>query len=126
MGAGGTLRLDDVTGLDDIFTGGSTKETEVFFGPSGTVLGTMNLAETMDVTLTGNTLASTYGLGTFTPQNGGPAAQLGLACSVNLYGFLLESEPAVCEGGMLQDFPDLGVSLGFLLPIKFTPVITPG
>ena len=117
-----TMSLD----LTTFSLAGSTKETEVFFGPSGTVLGTMNLAETMDVTLTGNTLASTYGLGTFTPQNGGPAAQLGLACSVNLYGFLLESEPAVCEGGMLQDFPDLGVSLGFLLPIKFTPVITPG
>lgn len=112
--------------LNTFSLAGSTDESESFYGLTGSLLGTMKLRETMDITLTGNTLATTYGLGAFTPQSGAPPAQLGLACSVNLVGFLEEGEPSLCSGGMVQDFPSLDLSLGFMLPLSFTPVITPG
>ena len=121
--------LSDWTVSLDLYTfslAGSTSESENFYGLTGSPLGTMKLKETIDVTLTGNTLATTYGQGVFTPASGAPAAQLGLACSVNLVGFLEEGEPSLCSGGMVQDFPDLDLSLGFVLPLSFTPVITPG
>ena len=124
-----TAELDNWTAdlnLQTYSLTGSTSETAHLTGLTGAPLGTMQLAETIDVALTGNTLASTDGLGVFTPANGAPPAQLGLACTVDLLGFLLESEPATCFGGMAQDFPSLDLSLGFVLPISFTPVNTPG
>jgi sugar lactone lactonase YvrE len=105
---------------------GATKETTSVFGPSGAPLGTLKITEAMDVTLTGSTIASTYGLGTFAPVGGAPVAQLGLSCSVSLTGFLGGNTPSNCSGGMVQDFPKLNLSLGFILPLSFTPVLSPG
>jgi sugar lactone lactonase YvrE len=105
---------------------GATKETTSVFSPSGAPLGTLKITEAMDISLTGSTMASTYGLGTFAPVGSAPVAQLGLSCSVSLTGFLGGNTPSNCSGGMVQDFPKLNLSLGFILPLSFTPVLSPG
>ena len=112
--------------LNTFSLAGATRETTSVFSPSGAALGKLSITEAMDITLTGSTMASTYGLGSFAPVGGAPAAQLGLSCSVNLIGFLGGNEPSACSGGMVQDFPKLNLSLGFVLPITFTPVLSPG
>jgi sugar lactone lactonase YvrE len=106
---------------------GATDESTTLYGLNGATLGTMQLTEAMGVDRRGDSeMAATYGLGSFAPKSGAPVAQLGLSCSVDVYGFLTEGTPALCTGGMEQDFPNLNLSLGFLLPISFNPVISPG
>jgi photosystem II stability/assembly factor-like uncharacterized protein len=105
---------------------GSTNETADFFGPSGSALGKMTLSESIDITMKSSAGSMTNGLGVFTPANGGPPAQLGLACSMDLIGFLNTGEPANCYGAIAQDFKNLDLSLGFVLPLTFMPVTNPG
>jgi len=107
----------------------ATSETAAMIGKNGSPLGTMNITEAAGLSFDLEKMewsAMAYGLGTFAPKNSAPTAQLGLTCSTDLAAFLLEGEPASCNGAIAQDFPNLDLSLGFVVPLSFTPVVTPG
>ncbi|MGB8259281.1 MAG: chitobiase/beta-hexosaminidase C-terminal domain-containing protein [Terracidiphilus sp.] len=109
----------------------ATDEFASFYGLNGVPIGAMRLTEAAELILSEGSGsisegASAYGLGTFTPANGGPTAQLGLTCSIDLLEFLGEGEPVPCNGAIAQDFPKLNLSLGFVTPLSFSPVVTPG
>lgn len=108
----------------------ATDEFANFYGLNGVPMGAMRLTEAAQLTMAEGSGsisegATAYGLGTFTPANGGPTAQLGLACSIDLLEFLGEGEPVPCNGAIAQDFPKLDLSLGFVVPLSFSPVVTP-
>ena len=106
---------------------GATSETADFFGPTGTPLGTLQIHEAISLNVAQNTLeAAVAGAGSFAPKSGAPTAQLGLECDVDLLGFLFDGNSALCAGGAAQNFPNLDTSLGFVVPLSFAPVVTPG
>jgi trimeric autotransporter adhesin len=118
-----TLQSNDSAGT----LNGTTSETERLFGPNGLPLGTMKVNESIGLSGSANDIgAATFGTGTFTPVSAGTVAQLGFSCSIDLVAFLYEDSPATCSGAIAQDFKNLGMSLGFTLPLTFSPVIAPG
>ena len=86
-------------------------ETAVYYGPTGTNLGTMALNESI---VFGDSSMNVYGLGSFTPASGVRIpAQLGLYC-------VASSSTEQCAGGIAQDFPALGLAIGAVTPITAT------
>jgi hypothetical protein len=61
---------------------------------------------------------SVHGTGTFTPHDGAPMVHLGLSCAIPEGSNV--PPPFVCEGGIAQIFPKLGISLGSVTPITLT------
>jgi len=122
--------LDSWMAEGDLFNlSAATNETATLIGKNGSPLGTMNITEAAGLSLSMDPIAwssTAYGLGTFTPEDGAPPAQLGLTCSIDLVQFFYEGEAGNCNGAIAQDYPKLGLSLGFVVPLSFTPVITPG
>ncbi|QOY91321.1 hypothetical protein [Paludibaculum fermentans] len=84
-------------------------EAATYYGPGGSILGTMVINETAKI---GSSSWNVYGLGTFTPATGARTpVQLGLYCS-------LADASSDCAGGIAQDFPTLGLSIGAVTPIR--------
>lgn len=84
-------------------------ETATYYGLNGNVLGSLSINETAKI---GNSSWSVYGLGLFTPATGARTpVQLGLYCS-------LAESSSDCAGGIAQDFPTLGLSIGGVTPIQ--------
>ena len=90
---------------------GTQKATSTYLAPTGAQLGTM-------VTSSHATFSSRLeleGTGTFTPTAGGVPVSLGLAC-VSTAGDDLD-----CQGGVSQDFPVIGASLGSVTKLRLVP-----
>jgi hypothetical protein len=103
-----------VTSPSTTVTGGNNQlvvsETATYYGLTGTVLGTLTLNETV---LAGDTAWNVYGLGVFTPATGARTpVQLGLSCTL--------SDNSTCRGGVVQDFPALGMAIGAVSPLTLT------
>jgi hypothetical protein len=98
----------EVTGATSTGTGtGILLETVTYYGLDGTSLGTMTLSETLVETSDLKTIEA-HGLGTFTPAGGlQTPVQLGLSCDLSLSGTIFP-----CIGGVVQDFPALGLAIG--------------
>jgi hypothetical protein len=90
-------------------------ESATYLGTGGATLGAMQVIE--EALETGSKL-SVHGIGTFTPHNGAPIVHLGLSCAIPDGSSV--PPPFVCEGGIAQKFPRLGVSLGSVTPITLT------
>jgi hypothetical protein len=90
-------------------------ESAVYFGTKGAALGVLRVTE--DAVGAGSKL-SVHGTGTFAPHDGAPVVHLGLSCSIPSGSNV--PPPFVCEGGIAQMFPRLGVSLGSVTPITLT------
>jgi hypothetical protein len=104
-----------VTGPDTAITSGDNQlavsETATYYGLNGTIIGTLTLNET--VLFSENTLYL-HGLGIFTPAAGARTpVQLGLSCS-------LTETTNTCAGGVVQDFPALGIAIGAVTPLALT------
>lgn len=92
-----------------------------YLGPTGTTLGTVAFDEYANLGLSGSYIVgSIYGLGTFTPVNGAPIVSLGLNCMLNA------NAPLPCQGGIVQNLPALGKSIGSVTSIVVTPPDTSG
>lgn len=92
-----------------------------YLGPTGTPLGTVAFDEFANLTLVGSFLTGPiYGLGTFTPANSTPSVSLGLNCA------LTANAPIPCQGGIVQNLPALGKSIGSVTSITLTPPDTSG
>jgi hypothetical protein len=98
------------TGETDAIT-----ESAAYLGTSGAALGTLRVTE--DAVISGSKL-SVHGTGTFAPHDGAPTVNLGLSCAIPSGSDV--PPPFVCEGGIAQTFPKLGVSLGSVTPITLT------
>lgn len=85
-------------------------ETATYYGPTGTLLGTMSLQETGDL---GSTPIYVAGLGTFTPANGAQSVRLGLTCEF-VEG---ATTTAPCYGGIEQYVPSLARTIGSVTPL---------
>jgi hypothetical protein len=90
-------------------------ESAVYFGVSGATLGVLRVTE--DAVVSGSKL-SVHGTGTFAPHDGAPVVHLGLSCAIPSGSNV--PPPFVCEGGIAQTFPRLGVSIGSVTPITLT------
>jgi hypothetical protein len=90
-------------------------EVATYVGTSGAALGTLRVSEDA-VTSASHLLV--HGTGTFAPHDGAPVVHLGLSCAIPTGGNV--PPPFVCEGGIAQTFPSLGVSLGSVTPITLT------
>jgi hypothetical protein len=90
-------------------------ESAVYLGTSGATLGVLRVTE---VAVIAGSKLSVHGVGTFAPHDGAPVVHLGLSCSIPSGGSV--PPPFVCEGGIAQKFPVLGVSLGSVTPITLT------
>jgi hypothetical protein len=91
---------------------GRFDETAIYYGPSGTTLGTMTLNTTLAMTLAGKILdgMSVHGLGSFIPTGGlQTPVQLGLSCTI---ASLSGAQNVPCEGAVAQDFPALNLAIG--------------
>jgi P pilus assembly chaperone PapD len=104
-----------VTSPTTTVTGGNNQlavsETATYYGLSGTIIGTLTLNETV---LAGETAWNVYGLGIFTPATGARTpVQLGLSCS-------LSDNTNTCAGGVVQDFPAIGMAIGAVSPLTLT------
>jgi hypothetical protein len=89
----------------------AVKETATYYGLNGTIIGTLALNETV---LVGETSWNVYGLGIFTPAAGARTpVQLGLSC-------YLSDTTNTCAGGVVQDFPALGIAIGAVSPLTLT------
>jgi hypothetical protein len=96
-----------VTAADNQLT---VSETATYYGLSGTILGTLTLNESV---LAGDTAWNVYGLGVFTPATGARTpVQLGLSCTL--------SDNSTCAGGVVQDFPALGMAIGAVSPLTLS------
>jgi hypothetical protein len=62
-------------------------------------------------------LLAVTGIGVFTPNNGKPKATLGVACDISQFKFTSQASTVACQGGVTQDFPDLGLALGSVSPL---------
>lgn len=91
-------------------------ESAVYLGTSGDPLGLLRVTEDA---VTSSSKVSVHGTGTFAPHNGAPLVHLGLSCSIP-NGSSTVPPPFICEGGIAQRFPKLGVSLGSVTPITLT------
>jgi hypothetical protein len=104
-----------VTSPTTTVTGGNNQlavsETATYYGLSGTIIGTLTLNETV---LAGETAWNVYGLGIFTPATGARTpVQLGLSC-------YLSDNTNTCAGGVVQDFPAIGMAIGAVSPLTLT------
>jgi len=93
-------------------------ETAIYYGPSGTTLGTMTLNTTLVMTQAGKLLdgLSVHGLGSFTPTGGlKTPVQLGLSCDI---ASLSGAQNVPCEGAVAQDFPALNLAIGAITQIS--------
>jgi hypothetical protein len=90
-------------------------ESAVYFGTTGATLGLLRVSEDAVIS---NTKLSVHGTGTFAPHDGAPVVHLGLSCAIPSGSNV--PPPFVCEGGIAQSFPGLGVSLGSVTPITLT------
>jgi hypothetical protein len=90
-------------------------EDATYIGTSGATLGLLHVAEDA---VTSASHLSVHGTGTFTPHDGAPVVHLGLSCAIPEGSNI--PPPFVCEGGIAQTFPKLGVSLGSVTPITLT------
>jgi hypothetical protein len=103
-----------VTSPDTAITRGDNRftvsETATYYGLNGAIIGTLTLNETAVFADTLNL----HGLGIFTPATGARTpVQLGLSCAL--------SETAnTCAGGVVQDFPALGIAIGAVTPMTLT------
>jgi hypothetical protein len=92
-----------------------------YLGPTGTTLGTMNFDESANLSVSGSFLVgSIYGLSTFTPANGAPTVSMGLNCALSA------NISVPCQGGIVQNLPALGKSIGSVTSITLTPTDTSG
>jgi hypothetical protein len=67
-----------------------------------------------ETVLVGKTTWNVYGLGKFTPATGARTpVQLGLSCA-------LSENSNTCAGGVVQDFPALGIAIGAVSPLTLT------
>jgi hypothetical protein len=90
-------------------------EAATYYAPSGAILGTLALNETVQFAT--NTL-NLFGLGVFTPVGGAKTpVQLGLWCA-------LTETTNSCAGGVAQDFPALGIAIGAVTPLALTLTLT--
>jgi hypothetical protein len=79
-------------------------ETATYHGANGAVIGSLPLQETAVIATDSETV---HGTGLFTPAGGSQTpVQLGLYCTFN------PSMQEPCGGGVVQDFPDLGIAIG--------------
>jgi hypothetical protein len=85
-----------------------------YVGTTGATLGRLQVSEDADIS--GSNVV-VHGTGTFTPHNGAQIVHLGLSCAIPTDNV---PPPFVCEGGIAQTFPRLGVSLGSVTPITLT------
>jgi hypothetical protein len=90
-------------------------ESAIYLGTTGTTLGLLRVSEDADIS---GSKISVHGTGTFAPHDGAPVVHLGLSCAIP--GSSNVPPPFVCEGGIAQMFPKLGVSLGSVTPITLT------
>jgi hypothetical protein len=90
-------------------------EDATYIGTSGETLGLLRVTE---AAVTSASHLSVHGTGTFTPHDGAPVVHLGLSCAIPEGSNV--PPPFVCEGGIAQTFPALGVSLGSVTPITLT------
>lgn len=88
-------------------------EVATYIGPTGAELGRLQLTE--EAVMSTSTVG-VHGTGTFSPRDGAPSVHLGLACTIPNSSATVPP-PFVCEGGIAQTFPHLGVSLGSVTPI---------
>ncbi len=79
-----------------------------YTGPTGTALGSISFNEDAYFPSFDPFNGTVNGLGTYTPVGGGTTVSLGLNCD---FGDTTAT-PVVCQGGIAQDFPGLGKSLG--------------
>jgi len=94
-------------------------ETAIYYGLTGTAIGTLTLNETLSETLVGGKPSSAvvHGLGVFTPATGVKTpVQLGLYCTIPA-NVLTSSATLPCAGGIAQDFPSLGIAIGAVTPL---------
>jgi hypothetical protein len=88
-------------------------ETAVYYGLSGTEIGTMTLNETATFNQDGS--VNLYGLGIFTPLSGARTpVQLGLYCAI------ASATSAQCGGGIAQNFPALELAIGAVTPLNLS------
>jgi hypothetical protein len=105
--------IADVT-AKPIVTGRATlTETATYYGPTGTLLGVMNLQETAQI---GSEPIYVAGLGTFAPASGAQSVRLGLTCVFNQGAVTT----APCYGGIEQYVPTLARTLGSVTPLTLT------
>jgi len=79
-------------------------ETATYYGLDGAVMGWLPLVETAVIGADSDTV---YGTGLFTPAGGAQTpVQVGLYCTFNA------NLQAPCGGGIVQDFPTLGIAIG--------------
>ncbi len=91
----------------------NVSETAIYYGLTGKNLGSMAMIETADFGAFNGTI-SLNGMATFTPAGGGQTAQLGMYCTLKSTGV------GQCGGGIVQDFTDLGISIGAVTPLTLT------
>lgn len=89
--------------------------TASYYGPTGTFLGTTAYDERA-MFPTSTTGLALYGLGTFTPANGGPGVSLGLSCSLGGGPGVLLSLP--CQAGVAQNLPAFAIAIGSVTTAK--------
>lgn len=97
-----------VTESGDTF---AARASVAYTGVDGSALGTMTTDANAAYDESGIRLE---GLGTFVPAAGGVTVSLGLACQSQ---GAADDAPWTCSGGIAQDFPSLGVSLGSITPL---------
>ena len=91
----------------------AVSETATYYGLDGTIIGSMTLNET--AALSNADAASLYGTGVFTPAGGARTpVQLGVYCSLSPTGV------GQCAGGIVQDFPALGLAVGAVTPLTLS------
>lgn len=100
---------EHVTTYDLGETGVHMIATASYFGPTGTLLGTTTYDERA-MFPTATTGLALYGLGTFTPANGGPGVSLGLSCALGGGPGVLLSLP--CQAGVAQNLPAFAIAIG--------------
>ena len=101
-------------------------ETASYQDAAGTAIGELALNESLQLDLNFPASSQLNGLGIFTPATGvRTPVQLGVYCTVPL---VANASPEVlsCEGGVAQDFPALGISIGVILPITLVVNSTSG
>jgi hypothetical protein len=110
-----------ITSASEVGQGDTLSETAIYYGLTGTKLGTMTLDETLAET---NDNIQVHGLGLFKPAAAPQTpVQLGLACNVSVGdisgGSVSGSIP--CVGAVAQDFPALNLAIGSVTGITLTP-----
>lgn len=105
--------LANVTAMNTTIGQTALTEAATYYGPTGTLLGVMNLQESAQVE---SKPISVAGLGVFTPASGAQPVRLGLTC-VFIEGTV---STAPCYGGIEQYVPSLSRTLGSVTPLTLT------